>query len=116
MNLLSHDVIDINRNVIAGMAVIHIGLNYVLSRSTFGKNAIEPRARLARKPPTFNFRERAVEHAAMFILISVFLYFMGYEVVVMMTQSGSAVTGGYNIIRAGERISSICQLSQFVLG
>jgi PAS domain-containing protein len=83
------------------LTAIHIGVNYALSRTTFAQKARKIPTRPKRVPYSFDFQERAVEYAAMFILISVFLYFVGYEVVVLVTQSGSAVAGAYRIARAG---------------
>jgi PAS domain-containing protein len=80
---------------------IHIGINYVISRTEFAQNGINLPKRLKREAYSFDFRERKVEYAAMFILLIVFLYFVGYEIFVMMMQPGGAVAGAYKITRAG---------------
>jgi PAS domain-containing protein len=94
------DVAEFNWFVIAGITAIHIVLNYVISLTAFGQNASNPRRRLYRLPNYIDIQERKVEYAAVFVLISIFLYFMGSEVVVMMTPSGNALAGAYNITRA----------------
>jgi PAS domain S-box-containing protein len=80
---------------------IHIGINYVISRTKFAQNRSALPTRLKREPFSFDFRERKVEYTAMFFLMSVFLYVVGYEIVVMIMQPGNAVAGAYKITRAG---------------